>query len=283
MADESSNSAIGPDDASAESPPSTGIIREIHSYYVAQSFLTRLNSPRWVSFTDENQKRSPRYYPLVGILVGLVCFGVYLAAASLLPIPLAVMLCMISGLILTGALHEDGFSDFCDGFGGGWKKDQILSIMKDSRIGVYGAVGLIALFALKFESLRQLATQVPFTHFGLILISAHSLSRWVPVCMMRSMDYIQSDASKSRGVANRIHLNDLIIATVFTLIPSAYLATQWNPWILTILPASLLIRGMMQAFLKRSIGGYTGDCLGAVQQITEVMIYLLAIGVATSN
>lgn len=191
---------------------------------------------------------------------------------------------MITGLFVTGAFHEDGFADVCDGMGGGWTKEKILLIMKDSRIGAFGAIGLIAILASKFILLKELS---PYTH-GLTfptaspfynhryfipgVLAAHSISRLMPVLVMQAADYASDPAQgKSKDLTTRRQsTGGLVVAIVLALAPFAFL-----PWafLLTTLPA-LYATYELNRYFRRWIGGYTGDCLGAIQQVTELIIYL---------
>ena len=116
--------------------------RERDLLLVALMFFTRIPMPRWVPFDEARLNGASRYFPLVGLLVGAVAALVYGVAVNLWSPALALVLATAATVLLTGAFHEDGFADVCDGFGGGWDREQVLSIMKDSRIGTYGTVGL---------------------------------------------------------------------------------------------------------------------------------------------
>ena len=124
----------------------------------AVRFFTRIPLPRSVSPDPETQHQALKYFPLVGWLVGSACALTFHLAAEYWPASVAVILSIIVGILLTGALHEDGFADSCDGFGGGWDKAQVLTIMKDPRIGSYAALGLILLLLLKTVTLIELAS-----------------------------------------------------------------------------------------------------------------------------
>jgi adenosylcobinamide-GDP ribazoletransferase len=124
---------------------------------LAVQFYTRLPVPAWVGYSDELLNKATVYFPLVGWLVGSVAAGAFMGANFLFRnTELALLLSMVASILLTGAFHEDGFADVCDGFGGGWTPDKILAIMKDSRLGTYGVTGLGLLLAGKFLALRGL-------------------------------------------------------------------------------------------------------------------------------
>ena len=190
---------------------------------------------------------------------------------------------MIAGLLATGAFHEDGFADVCDGFGGGWTKEKIMLIMKDSRIGAFGAIGLLAILSSKFLLLRELswlpaqsahAGSAFFQHcyFILALFAVHSLSRLMPVLVIQwSVNVTDPDQSKSKPVtSSKLSPGGLLVPVFFALAPFALLS--WH-FLLTILPV-MVICYALNAYFKKWIGGYTGDCLGAIQQVSELVFYL---------
>ena len=235
--------------------------------FTAIQYFTRLPVPRWTGYSVRQLNDAARYFPLVGILVGLVTGGVYLLAISVFPQPLAVLLAMVSGVLLTGGFHEDGLADACDGLGGGWDKAQILAIMKDSRIGSYGVLGLVLALALKFAALAA----VPAARFLVIAVAAHAFSRFMAVSVMATQHYVRDDDNaRAKPVAQDISSVGLACAALFALAPLV-----WLGWAGVAGAAGALVLRLAAAqYLYRRIGGYTGDCLGAVQQITEIGFYL---------
>ncbi|MCM8596709.1 MAG: adenosylcobinamide-GDP ribazoletransferase [Candidatus Accumulibacter sp.] len=239
--------------------------REISYFFGALRFFTRLPVPAWVGHSSDALDRASRYFPLVGMLVGSLAALAFLLASRVWPTTLAVLIAITASLYLTGAFHEDGWSDMVDGFGGGWEKGQILAIMKDSRIGSYGAIALIVLLLARFCALIEFsAQQIP-----LILISGHTLSRFASTTLLRGLDYVR-DEGKAKPLATRIGRGELAFAGLTALLP------------LLFLPPAIAISGCLLAALatlwlarlfRRRIGGYTGDCLGATQQLSEVAFY----------
>jgi len=130
------------------------LMQHIRIFFTALMFFTRIPCPSWVDHSEEYLNKSSQYFPLVGGIVGAIGLAVLLGALWVLPVPLAVLLSMVATVLATGAFHEDGFADMCDGFGGGWTKEKILDIMQDSRLGTFGAVGLGLLMAVKFLCLH---------------------------------------------------------------------------------------------------------------------------------
>ena len=171
-------------------------------------------------------------------------------------------------ILLTGAFHEDALSDFCDGFGGGYTKEKILAIMKDSRIGTYGAVGLILLLLAKLLLLAEFnPSQIP-----LILIAAHALSRVNPVVLIFTSKYIgDENNSKSKPVGQKSTIITLILAIILGLLPLVFISPLIIPFLIF---SYALILIYFRHYVHNKVGGYTGDILGALQQFSEVGFYL---------
>lgn len=245
---------------------------QLRLFFVALQFFTRLPVPAWVGYDEAWLRRCARYFPLVGLLVGAASAMVAWLAGMVLPPLLAILLSLAASQLLTGALHEDGFTDMCDGFGGGRDPAQILAIMKDSRIGVYGAIGIGLLLAVKCAALAYLPQQL----LPIVLLSAHPLSRAFSTALIWRFNYVRVDG-KSANVAHRLRAGEFIFAALCGLWPLAFLV------IAGLLPLPQALVGLFVAacctaylarmFLRR-IAGYTGDCLGAVQQMSETGFYL---------
>lgn len=249
------------------------IRREMYIFLTAVMFFTRIPCARVCEYSPDYLDKSSRYFPLVGWIVGATGAGVIWIGNRFLPLPLTVLLSMIATILLTGAFHEDGFIDVCDGFGGGWTKERILEIMKDSRIGAFGAIGMALLFALKLLSLIFLSGVV----LPMAVIAGHSLSRFASTSLLFTHDYVREDAfSKAKPLAKRMTTKEFLVAAVFGLLPLMLLLVCRVPvWgMLLCLCTVWLARWYLARYFTRWIGGYTGDCLGAAQQITEVTYYL---------
>ena len=250
-------------------------MKEIKLFFTALMFITRIPVPKWVGYSEENLNKCNRYFSLVGIIVGACGALVYWGASFLFPSSVAVLLSMVSTILLTGAFHEDGFADVCDGFGGGWTKEKILEIMKDSRVGAYGMIGMVLLLLLKFLALSSLP--VPFIVPA--LIAGHSISRTLAVSTMYNLSYVREDElSKSKPVTKNLHIVDLWITTIIGLI-SFLLFKNWTIFF-TIIPL-LITKVWLDRYFKKWIGGYVGDCLGTMQQVTEVVFYLSIIALSS--
>jgi adenosylcobinamide-GDP ribazoletransferase len=245
-------------------------------------FLSRLPIPRWVQHRDEYLQKTTRYFTLVGVLVGAMVATVYISLSFVFHNSLSILLAMCASLLITGAFHEDGFADCCDAFGGGYNKEKILDIMKDSRLGTYGVAGLFFILFAKFLLLVELSTQpsvsqlvvVPLPRqfsLGVYMVAAYSLSRLMPILIIQGMPYVyQQDASKSKPLASaKPGLVNLFIATLFCMLPFLFLPLHL---LFTVLPMLIGTWWYAKYFFKK-LGGYTGDCLGATQQITELICY----------
>ena len=224
--------------------------------------------PAWVGHSAEALNRSARYFPAVGLLVGALGALVYLGAAYFWPPAVAVLLSMAATIYATGAFHEDGLSDTVDGLGGGWEKLRILEIMKDSRVGSYGVVAMWLALSGKFVLLLNMdAALLP-----VVLLAGHAVSRFCSTVLLATLDYVREDLlSKAKPLATKLSLGEMSIALGFTLLG------------LAMLPPFKALSGVLLAALatvwlalkfKRWLGGYTGDCLGATQQVSEIAFYL---------
>ncbi len=245
--------------------------KEIHIFFTALMFFTRIPCPKWVNHDPEYLKLSSKYFPLVGSIVGSIGALVFYAFSFLFSTEIALLLSIFATIYTTGAFHEDGFADVCDGFGGGWTKDKILLIMKDSRLGTYGTIGLLLLLAIKFSSLRE----IEISYIPLTLISGHSLSRFIATTLIFTHPYVRdTDDSKSKPAAKSMSLNMLLISGVFGILPLFFFK---NPWIFLTLIPMYISKIFLGIKFKKWIGGQTGDCAGAVQQLSEVVFYLTLI------
>ncbi|SEE42265.1 cobalamin-5'-phosphate synthase [Tenacibaculum sp. MAR_2010_89] len=243
---------------------------QIHYFLTAVLFFTRIPCPKWVDHSPEILNKSSRYFSLVGILVGSIASLSYFITSFLFTQDIAIILSMITSIWITGAFHEDGFADVCDGFGGGWTKERILMIMKDSRLGTFGVSGLIFILALKFLALYHL--QDLSINLIIVIISGHSISRFIATLLLYTHEYVRDiDSSKVKPTTQQMSTKSLIISGVFGVLPLLFF--QKNIIFLALLP--LLVTFLyMGHFFKKWIGGQTGDCAGALQQISEVIFYL---------
>jgi adenosylcobinamide-GDP ribazoletransferase len=245
------------------------IAREANLLIAATTFLTRL--PLGRSHTDDELNRAARYFSLVGAGVGAVGAAVLLAAAAALPLAVAVILSVLATVLITGGFHEDGLADSCDAFGGGKTREDVLRIMQDPHIGAFGVLGLALVLALKITSLVHL----PLAALPVALVCAHASSRALCVAVMAFGHYARHEGGKTRTVARGARPADAAAALLIGLVPFA-LAPAAFLWTL---PAMLIVAIALYAYFRARIGGYTGDALGALQQLAECTCYLVLAGV----
>ncbi len=251
--------------------------RQVALFMTAVQFLTRLPTPQFEAFEPAWLARSARYFPLVGVLVGAINVGVWWLASRRLPAAVAVGVTVALSVLVTGAFHEDGFADVCDGFGGGGTRERVLAIMKDSRIGAYGAIGIVMMLGLKWATLDALSLGTAV--FAPLVIGAHLTSRWCAGALMWSLPYVRGEGeSKSRAAVEGFTAREWLIGGIIGLAAFAPIAAGCLRES-GILEAWALVAGALSAaaiawtaggYLRRRIGGQTGDCLGAVQQLTEL-------------
>jgi len=255
------------------------LCKEWRYFLLAVGFFTRLPVSSFADFQEQELNHSAKYFPLVGILVGIVGAAMLVLASLIFPASIAVLLSMVATIYVTGAFHEDGLADSADGLGGGWDKERILTIMQDSRLGTYGALALFLMLFAKF----QLLSALPAQGLAYVLIAAHALSRLCAVYIMATLSYVKA-AGKAKPLASKVQARDLTVATLFGLLPLVPL--YWNvlansadvrdfvmltlSWLLSVSFAGYWWRHKIRHWL----GGYTGDCLGAMQQLTELAFYL---------
>lgn len=241
-------------------------------FWTAVMFYTRIPVPPGIDHAADRLNKATCYLPLIGWIVGGAMAALLYGLHFILPLPIVLLLTLAAGIWITGAFHEDGFADMCDGFGGGWTKAKILDIMKDSRIGTYGMAGLTILLLLKFYCLQSLPLPIAIA----ALLIAHPLSRLLAVTVIYSLPYVrENEDSKAKPVSKGITAPALLVAAILGLLPLlAWIGWQQQYWLLITIPAIWLARTYLVRLMRKWIGGYTGDCLGATQQVAETVIYL---------
>jgi adenosylcobinamide-GDP ribazoletransferase len=242
--------------------------KQLKIFFTSLMFFTRIPCPKWVEYSEEYLNKANMYFPLMGWIVGGFSAAIFWLSALLFPVSVSVIFSMIASILITGAFHEDGFADVCDGFGGGWTKMKILEIMKDSRVGSYGVIGMILMLGTKFAALYQLDAHI----IPAVLIAGHSLSRFASGTIIYTNSYVkENEDSKAKPVAKKMTAGELIISVVFGLLPLVLLGNYL--FAIAVIPV-FLARWYLTHYFVKWIGGYTGDCLGAAQQVTEVVFYL---------
>ncbi|MGC9418781.1 MAG: adenosylcobinamide-GDP ribazoletransferase [Rhodovulum sp.] len=237
---------------------------------LAVQFLTRIPVPADPGYTSERMGRAIRYFPLVGLGLGLGLSAVYGLSTVVFPPVVAALLAVAAGVRLTGALHEDGLADLADGLGGGQTRERMLDIMRDSRIGSYGTVTLGLVLALKIAALAGLGGAVA----AAALVAAHTLSRLTTVVMSGRLAYARAEGKA--GFADSGPGDEgMRIALATGAIALAGLGlVAGSGAALTALIATCILYLWFEAMLRRRLGGQTGDALGALQQLSETVILL---------
>lgn len=248
---------------------------EIKIFFTSLMFYTRIPCPKNIDHDSENINKATRYFTLIGWIVGGISYLTFYLSSFLFDQAIAVILSIITGILVTGAFHEDGLADVVDGFGGGWTKEKILDIMKDSRIGAFGAISIVLLLLIKYATLNTALNYLSDPVIvPLIFISYHSLARLTAINIIFTSEYSRDDAtSKVKPIAKSHGFPEIIGSYFFGLIPVIILA--WFNWKFLIVIAPLfLIYFFSKRYFEKWIDGYTGDCLGAVEQLGECVCLL---------
>lgn len=254
----------------AVTEPTLSRKNEWQAFWLAVGFLTRLPMLAHIDYSQRLMNQSSLYFPLVGLLLGAVYSGLYLALTSWLSPLVAVLLVITLNLWLTGAFHEDGLADSVDALGGGYTVEKRLAIMKDSRIGTYGTVALVMALALKAALLLE------STEIWLALLLAPSVSRLTPLLLMGYLPYVTDpEKSRSKPVADGFSRQRLALAAVFVLAVALTGSLLVSNLLLWSLLATLGVATLWGRYLKSQLGGYTGDTLGASVILSELTLLLL--------
>lgn len=249
--------------------------QEFELFLIALSFFTRIPVLCKIDYSAEKLNQANRYFGAVGLVVGLISAAAYCLSNLFLPDSLSAGIAILMGLWLTGAFHEDGLADVFDGFGGAWDPKRKLEIMKDSRIGTYGTLALVTIIGFKWFALQEVS------HPAIALIVMHTISRVGAASIICALPYVQADKdSKVKPLANVQTLFDIKVLSLtaavvlLLLLPLAYAVAVFL--------SALLIRRLCIIWFKRHLGGYTGDCLGAAQQLIEITGYLVLVALTVS-
>ena len=271
-----------------------GLSRALRHYLLSLQFFTRIpvtgRLAQWVGYSPAMLRASAAHFPGVGLLLGALQAGLSVLLLTLLPAgPLTALLVAAigcaAGLLWTGAFHEDGLADVADGLGGSADKTRALEIMKDSRVGAFGAIAVAMVLLLRVVLLAQLTTQ-GVAVLVVALLLGHVVSRAWPLLTIRCLPHI-GDAlgSKSKPLADQISLASVAVSALWVLLALAvcgFALTGAAPWLapsrlLHMVLFGLLGSGMVWCWswrwFSRRLQGFTGDCLGATQQVCELMFY----------
>lgn len=229
-------------------------------------FFTRLPLWRWVDVPAHYYKNLVAWWAMSGWVTAFVSASVLWLSAQLLPFEAAVVLALIARVLFTGGLHEDGLADFLDGFGGGQTRDRILAIMKDSHIGSYGVLGLILYFLLKYTLLISLPLHLAM----LVIVTSDPGAKFIAAQIINRLPYARKEEeSKLKLTYTPMTKGEIVISALFGLLPFLLFrsVTIFLAFTLPVLIFLMIIR-----YLRRKIGGYTGDCCGALFLICEIAL-----------
>ena len=249
------------------------VIRPIHRLGVdmatAFQFLTRIPLPS-LTFETDSLSRAVKFFPLVGLVVGVGAVLLQKVLQHHLSQPLVVLILLVYLVLVTGCFHEDGLADTTDALGGGWDRDQILLIMKDSRIGSYGATVLVLSLLARY----LLLVSLPLEHFAAYVISAHVLCRWTSLPLSYFLQPAREQNGQGARIAKLTSLPSLIFGSIFTVAVVVY-ALRWRAVApLVVATITIVLTGWLYS---RKIGGVTGDCFGATNQLAEIAVYFCGV------
>jgi adenosylcobinamide-GDP ribazoletransferase len=241
----------------------------VEELLVAFQFLTRLPASR-ISHQSDSLSRSTKFFPLIGLVVGLGASVLQHLLAPHLNRALVALLILIYLVLITGGLHEDGLADTVDAFGGGWNREQILTILRDSRIGTFGALALVLSLLARFLLLSIL----PVNRFTAFVVSAHVLCRWTTLPLSCFLRPARENDGQGARVAQKISPVSFLLGTMLSFAIVFYLMRSefWIPVLV-----AFVIAALSGLYYFRRIGGITGDCFGATNQITEIAVYFCGV------
>jgi adenosylcobinamide-GDP ribazoletransferase len=235
----------------------------------AFQFLTRLPLLR-LTYKADALIGAAKFFPLVGLAIGAGAAGIYHLLSPHLPAAIVALVIVLFSMLVTGGLHEDGLADAADAFGGGWNRQQILDIMKDSRIGSYGALAIVFSVASRVFLLAYL----PASRFVQYAISAEVLCRWIMLPLGAALPGARENASQGARIAGKISGMSLVVGTLTALCVVGYLLRISMVWPFAAASAVALLSGL---YYKHRIGGITGDCFGTTSQLTLVAVYFCGV------
>jgi adenosylcobinamide-GDP ribazoletransferase len=239
----------------------------VRSFLAAAAFLTRLPVGRLTAFDAADVAHSGGWFPLIGVLLGMIYSLAAALLKSYLPLEVVAVLLVIFDALATGALHYDGLADTADGFGGGNSREDILRIMRDHAIGSYGGTALVTLVALKVTSYAALLTR---SNWIAALILTPALGRWSILLLTAALPYARPSASVTDGMGKRSLLwgtGTVLVAMIATMITTMIATTSGRAWIA--MAAVAAVTAGFGFYCRRRIAGITGDTLGANLQLCE--------------
>lgn len=246
------------------------MMRAVRLFFSAVAFLTRIPVPAGMQAGPDALASSVLFFPLVGLLVSACAIIVSHACLRFVPRVVMMVIVLVFLVAVTGGLHEDALADAADGFGGGWGKDQILTIMRDSRVGSFGVLAIALALLARFVFLSN----IPPPKFDSYLLAGQVTSRWTALPLAFFLPPARGQSGQGARMAGSITLLSLALGTVLTLAIVGFALHLKAFWVMLV---AILVTTMSGAYYRCRIGGVTGDCLGATNQLAEVAIYLTGV------
>lgn len=243
----------------------------------ALMFFTKLPFWRIATVDKDHFRNVVHYWPFAGIVTGGIGAGVMFGASFVFPVTVAVIFGVAARVLVTGALHEDGLADFFDGFGGGNTKEDVLRIMKDSHIGSYGVLGLVLYFAL----LVAILSSLPVKAAVLLFFVGDILCKGVSGSIVNLLPYARDEhGSKNKVVYNRIPMPLALFVKVLLLAMCVFVYGMLLPRCMAFaVVAPVVVLWVLSSYMRRRIGGYTGDCCGAMFLLSELSFLVASLGI----
>lgn len=251
------------------------------AYRILATFMFFTRLPLWkiANVPAEHFKKVVPLWPMVGWMTGGVMALTYALTSMFLPSIIAIILALVARVLLTGALHEDGFADFCDGFGGGNTRERTLEIMKDSHIGTYGVLGLILYYLLLLATLHSIAPLfapgVRTLSMGCVFICGDTLCKWASSTIIYSLPYARKEEeAKNKLIYASVSWKEKIASFILGILPMAMMFVLGMVVAPLVILATLFTCLILFRTMRKRIQGYTGDCCGATFIISELVFYL---------
>ncbi len=241
-----------------------------NSFLVAMQFMTRVPVSTDVRFAQDALGRAAVFFPVIGLLVAAGGVALNWALSHYVPRSVAVVIVLAYLVIITGGLHEDALGDAADGFGGGWRKDQVLAIMRDSRIGSFGAVAITLSLIARFVFLSN----IPQQRFAAYLVAGQVVSRWTSLPLGYFLAAARGQDGQGTLVAKKISTLAFVGGTSLMIAIVAVVLRATSVWVLLAALGTTIASAL---YYRSRIGGITGDCLGATNQLTELAVYLTGV------
>jgi adenosylcobinamide-GDP ribazoletransferase len=246
------------------------MMRLVKLFLSAVAFLTRLPVPPGMQGAPGVLASATAFFPLVGLLVSAGAILLHHLLSRLVAYDVVVMIVLVYLVAVTGGLHEDALADTADGLGGGWDKDQVLAIMRDSRVGSFGVLAIALALLARFV----LLSNIPPPRLDRYLVSGLVACRWTALPLAFFLPAAREEGGQGARIAGQITAFSLVMGTLLTLAIVGVALGRKAWWVML---AASVITGASGAYYRRRIGGVTGDCLGATNQLAEVAVYFAAV------